>query len=151
MIGIIFVMSLAIPAKAQITSIRTVGSVGINPAVPMVGSYPILPVYYRWMKELAECENLPLPPIEDFSKIKFFEVNASDFQYNDVKDNAFFAVTDAANLVMFVSIAHVFDVWIMKHEFLHVLLYYAFPDHRYNKENTEHPELYFGKCGVKPN
>lgn len=153
--GIIFVMSLAGSADAQLRAIRTVDSVGLNPALPMVLQYSALPVYYKWMKELAECEGLKLPPIENFSKTRYFEVNATDFQINEERDAAFFAVTlpdTDGSADMYISLAHYLDVYIVKHEFLHIVLYYNFPDGRYtHNRSKQHPAEFFGKCGVKPN
>jgi len=142
-------------ARPAVWSIRTQDSVGLNPAAPMVGEYPALPVYFKWMKELAECEGLTLPPIEVFAKTRFFEVNASDFQINADRVESFFAVTvpqDDGSGIMYISIAHYLDVQIVKHEFLHILLYYNFPDGRYTHDRAkQHPTDYYGQCEVKPN
>lgn len=151
--GIIFVMFAATDASAQIWSIRTQDSVGINPAVPMVGRYEPPPIYVRWMTELAVCENLKLPPLDVFKQSEYTEVNADDFVVNDDQSVAYYAVTipdSNGKGNMFVSIGHVFDIRIMTHEFLHILLYYNFPDGRYTHDGkTQHPQKYFGTCGVK--
>lgn len=156
--GIIFVMSATTAVSAQspaIYKIRTASPVVLNPAVPMVSQYPALPVYIQWMKELAECEGLALPPIEEFLKTQYFQVNASDFQINDDRANTYYAVTvpdPKGSGVMYISIGHYLDSRIVKHEDLHILLLFNFPDARYTHDPAkQHPVEYFGQCDVKPN
>lgn len=151
-LGIIFVMSAATSGSAQIWKIRTQEAVGIDPFAPMVGSYTAPPIYFRWMKELAACENLKLPPIEVFKQSEYFEVNANDFQINLDTTAAYYAVTvpdSTGKGVMYFSVGHVFDVRVVIHEFLHILLYFNFPDGRYTHDrDKQHPQDYFGSCGV---
>lgn len=121
----------------------------------MVSEYAALPIYYTWMKELAACEGLKLPPIEQFAKTRYIQVNADDFQINADHSVAYYAVTvpdSTGTGIMYISLAHYIDSRIVKHEDLHILLYYNFPDGRYTHDPAkQHPSAYFGKCDVKPN
>jgi hypothetical protein len=135
MIGIIFVMSSGGTANAQ-----------------SVLQYGIPPVYYQWMVELASCEHLALPPVEDFQQMKFFLIVDTHFKTvmadGDTLD--VLAVTNAPKHVIVSSSPFILDPYIMKHEFLHYVLFYNFPDGRYNNGKNDHPTEYFGKCEVKP-
>lgn len=151
-------LSLASIANAQtIRSIRPSVDSILNPAIPLIGQYPSIPIYFKWMVELAACEGLKLPPLKDFEAFSFYEVNATAFQINNDTTQDYLATTVVGEKVMFISIGYIMNRGEMMHEFLHILLYYNFPDGRYTGQDSvtgtkkNHPDQYFKKCGVNDN
>lgn len=71
---------LAATAGAQDVpkDIRTdLGAPPVQPLLPLVSQYAAPVVYEQWWREIAACEQLPLPP-EHF-QVRFFAVNATRF------------------------------------------------------------------------
>lgn len=157
LIAIMLALASTITNAQTIQSIRPSIDSMISPAAPFIGKYPALPIYFHWIVQLAICEKLKLPPAKDFASIEFYEVNTTAFQINQDTTMDYLALTVAAENVMFISVAHVLNRGSMLHEFLHFLLYYNFPDHRYTGPDSltgtlkNHPAIYFKHCGVNDN
>src|ERR1700674_1574859 len=51
---------------------------GVRPGYSVISlEYPAPPEYEDWWKEIATCENLPLPPIH--TRVRFFAIAAREF------------------------------------------------------------------------
>lgn len=129
----------------------------ISPDAPFLSKYSVIPIYYAWMIQLATCEKLSLPPITDFKAFRFIAVNATAFHVNNDTSADYLAITVAKEKIIYFSIAHVLNRALVFHEFLHILLYYNFPDGRYTGVDPvigtmkNHPPKYFLHCGVDNN
>lgn len=115
-----------------------------------IAEYKAPAEYAKWWVEIAECEKVPLPP-DKIASTQFFAVNAFSFVISndtaEIKIPAMGRTSNPANQI-FVGFYHIWDVAVIKHEMLHLLLYW---DGRFNPMDP-HPVLYYngdvGKCGV---
>jgi hypothetical protein len=90
-----------------------------------VGLYDQLEPYARWWKETASCAGIPLQ-VARVDSVQFYYVNAVDFlpAPTDKPNRMVGAVTYAATEQIYVSILHLRDEIVVKHEMIHQILYW---------------------------
>jgi hypothetical protein len=141
----LLVTSLAqaqVDTTKSIWTIRTIDSVGLNELMPMISQYYPPKIYAKWLIDIATCEGLPLPSIDQISKLTFWEVNAESFQINADTTMVLLGVVDGSNNRVYIAYPQIWDKETISHEFLHMLLRWNFGE----KYRNQHPLEYFGKC-----
>jgi hypothetical protein len=104
------------------------------------------PEYDRWWHEIAACEKLPLP--DTYKKVRWFAINAKVFAPpNEKGDTTEILPTAVAytwrwgpELWLTLPLLHL--EWLVKHEMLHLLMFWA-------GELPGHPPERFEICGLR--
>lgn len=121
----------------------------LNPAAPMVMEYPRPPIYDIWFKRIVQCEGLFMPPQEEIDKFHYFMVNQEKFNFPGAL-GYYDAITNSREHIMIIDLPSVWDYNVIGHEFLHFVLWYNFGP-LYSSPGHDHPDKYFGHCGIRPN
>lgn len=124
-------------------------TVRLNPAYQDIAQFRPPPIYQEWLKRIAVCEDLQIPPKDELDKLNFYLVNHENFR-QDTLSVAADAILYARKHLILIRIASVYDYQVVAHEFLHFLLWYTYGN-KYQPPNEVHPYKYFGKCNIRPN
>jgi hypothetical protein len=137
------------PSGAQrppiVTSVRHANTVKDVPSLDWVGLYDQLEPYARWWKETATCAAVPLNGAR-VDSVQFYYINAADFlpTPTDKPNRMVAAVTYAAREQIFLSVLHLRNEVVVKHEMMHQILYWWGESDWDNDARTE-----FKKCGLQ--
>jgi hypothetical protein len=114
-------------------------------ALDWVGLYEQLENYRGWWKETAACARVPLHSAR-VDSVQFYYVNAVDFLPTPTdKPNAMVAaVSYAASEQIFLSVLHLKNEIVVKHEMMHQILYWWGEPDWNNDARVE-----FKRCGLQ--
>jgi hypothetical protein len=132
------------PANVAMTSFRHRSEPRPAPSLDLVGMFDQLQPYDAWWKKTAACAGIPEWVIRPDS-VRFFFVNAVDFAPvpTDKPDRMMKAVTYARSQQIFISILHVRNEQIVRHEMLHQILFW-FNEPQWDDDSR----IEFRRCGV---
>lgn len=142
---------LAFPSYAQDSAQYTIhptDTVRLSNSIGTYSEFTRPHAYDVWLKELVACEGLPMPPKEELDRIRFFAINSKSFYLgNDYTELA--GLTYNKLHLIFFAMPYVFTESIVKHEYLHFVLWYTFGSkYDFGSGNT-HPTEYFNRCGIR--
>lgn len=128
-----------------IASFRHANTVREILSLDWVGLYDQLEPYARWWKETATCARIPLHTAR-VDSVQFYYVNAADFlpSPTDKPNRMVAAVTYAAREQMFLSVRHLRNEIVVKHEMMHQILYWWGEPDWDNDARIE-----FKRCGLQ--
>jgi len=138
---------LSSPAQRPpiVASVRHANTMKKMQSLDWVGLYDQLEPYTRWWKETATCAGVPLHSAR-VDSVQFYYVNAADFlpTPTDKPDHMVAAVTYAAREQIFLSVLHLRNESVVKHEMMHQVLYWWGEPDWDNDARIE-----FKRCGLE--
>lgn len=100
------------------------------------------PIYDQWWKEIATCENLPLP-VALTKTVKWVILNAHTFRLG-LQYERMYGFTDTEHTTIYLAMASQLEPEVVKHEMAHMLDYFAGND----EGEDYHPPDIFENCGL---
>jgi hypothetical protein len=138
--------SLSAQAPVAFTAFRHSNTEKLIPALDWLAEFKPLAEYAGYWKEIAACQNIPLPPKAILDSVRFFYVNAPDFRPEPANKAAMqAAVTYALVGQIFIAVPHLKNKATVEHEMTHYLL---FLQGETDWHDDARPE--FTRCGIKP-
>jgi hypothetical protein len=109
-----------------------------------VSEYRQPPVYATWWREIAACEELPVPNSAQQASVQFFVVASNYFALDRPGTMAMLAGTYIDEPSVYMGLPYVWEEGVVKHEMLHLLLHWA----KLERPGDDHPPEYFETCGI---
>lgn len=127
LLGLFALMSTASDAQRPpiVASVHHANTVKEIPSLSWVGLYDQLAPYTRWWKETADCAGVPLHTAR-VDSVQFYYINAPDFlpAPTNKPNSMVAAVTYASREQIYLSVLHLRNEIVVKHEMMHQILYW---------------------------